>query len=184
MIKLENTRAVPEMITENLRLRKCGEKDVEEFYRLAGNPNVTKYVRWECHKTIEETASYVNNLEDGYVDGSCTTWAVCGRGSNLFMGLISLSQISEKNFSAEAGFWLGEEYWNKGYTTEALKAVVDFGLRGSLNLHRIHARHFVDHLACGRVLQKAGMIFEGVERGSVYCKGNFYDVARYAVIKQ
>lgn len=184
MIEIENSEFVPEMATDNLHLRKCEEKDIEEFYRLAGNPNVTKYVKWDCHKTIEETASYVNGLEEEHSSGSRMTWAICNRATDVFMGLVSLSSISDKNFSAETGFWLGEEHWNKGYAVEALKSVIDFGLYGRLNLHRIYAKHFTDHLACGRVLQKAGMMFEGVERGSVYCKGIFYDIARYAILRQ
>ncbi|OQA48085.1 MAG: Ribosomal-protein-serine acetyltransferase [Firmicutes bacterium ADurb.Bin300] len=183
MTETENARMMPEMVTDDLCLRKCSQKDIEEFYRLAVNPNVTKFVQWDNHKSIEETISYVTSLEEEFSKGDRMTWAICSRAADVFMGLVSLSQINEKNFSAEAGFWLGEEHWNNGYATQALKAVIDYGLYGNLNLHRIYARHFVEHLACGRVLQKAGMIFDGVERGSVYSKGRFFDAARYAITK-
>lgn len=183
MTETERALMMPEMVTEDLSMRKCSQKDIEEFFRLAVNPNVTKFVQWENHKSIEETTSYVASLEEEFFKGDRMTWAICSRQADTFMGLISLSQINEKNFSAEVGFWLGEEYWNKGYATEALKVIIDYGLYGNLNLHRIYARHIVEHIACGRVLQKAGLIFEGVERGSVYCKGKFFDAARYAITK-
>ena len=53
------------------------------------------------------------------------------------------------------GYWLAPEAWGRGYATEAGRAVVAIA-RDALRLKRIHASHFVDNPASGRVLGKLG----------------------------
>jgi RimJ/RimL family protein N-acetyltransferase len=55
----------------------------------------------------------------------------------------------------EFGYWIAREHWGRGYATEAGAAVLALA-RHSLKLGRIHAGHFLDNPASGRVLQKLG----------------------------
>ncbi len=183
MTILEHFKSFPVLKTERLTLRKCGEGDIPEFYRLASNPNVTTWINWEAHKSVEETAEFVKKLMEGYESGKCMTWAICDKNTDKFMGLISFTHIREKHLSAEAGYWVGEEYWNKGYTTEAMKRVIEFSF-DTLGLHRITAGHFVDNLPSGRVLVKSGMKLEGVAHGEACLRGKFHDIAHYAIVNE
>ena len=56
----------------------------------------------------------------------------------------------------EIGFKLKRDYWNKGITTEALSAVMNF-LFNEVGMHRITAKHDIENPASGIVLQKCGM---------------------------
>jgi len=55
----------------------------------------------------------------------------------------------------ELGYWLTPHAWGRGYATEAGRAVLHMA-RYALGVKRIHARHFVDNPASGRVLAKLG----------------------------
>ena len=55
----------------------------------------------------------------------------------------------------EFGYWLTPTVWGRGYATEAGQAVVAMA-RHALGLKRLHAGHFVDNPASGRVLTKLG----------------------------
>ncbi len=57
-------------------------------------------------------------------------------------------------------YWLGVPYWNQGYGTEAVNAVLAYEFN-QWHLHRIYAPHFLNNPASGRVLQKVGMTYEG-----------------------
>lgn len=173
----------PALETERLILRKCSTEDIPEFNRLAANPNVTTWIGWEPHKSVEETTEFVNSLIDGYEKGTCMTWAMCNKETDKFMGLISFVHIKEKNFSSEAGYWIGEEYWNKGYTTEAMEKLIEFAF-DTMGLHRVTAAHCVENLPSARVMIKAGMKFEGVGRDEAYLRGKFHDIAHYAIINE
>jgi len=73
-----------------------------------------------------------------------------GDGSRL-IGTIRLMAVEN---GTELGYWILPELWNRGYATEAVRAVLS--LARTLGHRRILANHFVDNPASGRVLRKAG----------------------------
>ena len=60
-----------------------------------------------------------------------------------------------ERFSAEIGYWLGEAFWGRGITTEALTLVTEHAF-SQLNFLRLYALPFTDNPASTRVLEKAG----------------------------
>jgi RimJ/RimL family protein N-acetyltransferase len=72
-------------------------------------------------------------------------------------------------------------YWNRGYCTEASRAVIELGFT-QLGLHRIQARHLTRNPASGRVMQKLGMQPEGVNRDAILKNDRFEDLATYAIL--
>jgi RimJ/RimL family protein N-acetyltransferase len=82
---------------------------------------------------------------------------------------------------AEVGYWLGEEYWNRGIATEAVVATTEYAFN-VLGLVRVHAEVFQWNTASMRVLEKAGYLREGVLRKSVYKDKQWVDEIVYARI--
>ncbi|HEX6790738.1 MAG TPA: GNAT family N-acetyltransferase [Candidatus Krumholzibacteria bacterium] len=82
-------------------------------------------------------------------------------------------------FSAEIGYWLGEEYWGRGITTEAVRAVTDYAFT-ALELTRVHAEVFHWNTASMRVLEKAGYQREGVLHRSVFKDRQWADEVVFA----
>lgn len=74
----------------------------------------------------------------------------------------------------ELGYWLAPDRWNRGYATEAGRAVIDMA-RHALGLDRIVARHHLDNPASGRVLAKLG--FREAGRGRVHSLARGAEVA-------
>lgn len=84
--------------------------------------------------------------------------------------------------SAEIGYWLGEEFWGRGITTEALIAVTDYAF-SRFDLCRLYAHVFDGNAASARVLEKAGYAFEGRLKKSVTKEGRTIDQLMYAMIR-
>jgi RimJ/RimL family protein N-acetyltransferase len=61
----------------------------------------------------------------------------------------------------ELGYWLGVPYWNKGYATEALHALIDYAFT-DLNHESLQAGSRVTNPASRRVLEKCGFQWTGV----------------------
>lgn len=74
------------------------------------------------------------------------------------------------------------DYWGKGYGTEALNRILDFGFSG-LKLHRIEAGCAVNNSASIKVLEKTGMIQEGRGRQSLPLKSGWSDNFKYAILE-
>jgi len=91
--------------------------------------------------------------------------------------------IQSDNASAEIGYSLSRDYWNRGIMTEALKAVIEYGF-SALNLNRIEAQHETTNPASGAVMRKCRMQKEGTLRSRLMNKGRFVDVDLYAILRK
>ena len=95
------------------------------------------------------------------------------------IGVHPQSDVYKK--SAEIGYWIGEPHWGKGIATEATKQLVSYAFE-QLDLVRLYAGVFSFNPASGRVMQKLGMIQEGLLRDHTYRWGKHEDLIAYGLL--
>ena len=173
---------LPSLDTQDLCLRKPRMKDAKDIFRYASDPEVARYVLWEPHHSVYETASFIRDLRARIRAGYPSSWVVVLRETGTVIGTIGFVWYSSENNSAELGYSFSREHWNHGYATQALKAVTDTLFR-SLPLNRLEAQHDVRNPASGRVMQKSGFVREGTLRGRILNKGEYVDTALYAFLR-
>ena len=81
------------------------------------------------------------------------------------------------------GYWLGKAYWGKGYATEAAKKMIEIGFK-EYDWNRIYATAFTNNPATMRVMEKAGMKYEGTHRKELLKWGEPIDIAYYAILRE
>lgn len=86
------------------------------------------------------------------------------------VGVIGLSSVNRTDLNAHVGYWIGKDYWNRGYASEALSLIVEF-CRNELGLARVYTKVLDYNLASLRVLMKNGFAVEGFEKNA-YRMGN------------
>ena len=96
--------------------------------------------------------------------------------------MIGLSDIEQQHSRAEMGYWIAIKFWNRGFATEAARAVLDYSF-SDLDLQRIFAHHFKRNPASGKVLEKIGMQKEGVLRSHIKKWGKFEDLVVYGILR-
>lgn len=173
----------PVLETEDLVLRPLAMRDAKDIYAYASDPLVARYVLWDAHRSISETRSYIRYVRGLYRRGLPSAWAVTLRGSGRVIGTIGFVSYSRAGGTAEIGYSLARDCWNRGYATEALRAVLRACFDRLPELYRIEARHDVRNPASGRVMEKCGMTREGILRGQIYYKGEHADVAVCSVLR-
>jgi RimJ/RimL family protein N-acetyltransferase len=147
--------------TERLRLRKAKLVDADAIFReYAQDPEVTKYVSWQAHRSVDETRDYVRTCLLAWDTGRAFHWVIANRSNNQLMGMIIARVTPEK---WELGFVLARRCWGQGYMAEALRAIIDWALCQS-DIYRVWAVCDVDNLASARVMEKVGMQREGILR--------------------
>jgi ribosomal-protein-alanine N-acetyltransferase len=107
--------------------------------------------------------------------------AIERRRDGVFLGAIGLV-IKREHSRAALGYWVGVPYWGEGYATEASREVVRFAF-AELRLNRVHAFHFTKNPASGRVLQKIGMVHEGVRRAHTLKGTEYLDDEAYGILR-
>ena len=173
---------LPALETADLILRRPVMKDAKDIFRYASDPEVARYVLWEPHRSLSETRSFVRFLRSRIRAGYPSSWVVTLKENGIVIGTIGFIWYSDENRSAELGYSFSREYWNRGFATQAFQAVIDAVFR-SLPVNRLEAQHDVRNPASGRVMEKCGLVKEGILRNRILNKGEYVDAALYALLR-
>lgn len=158
--------------TDRLILRKFNIKDINDVYNNWGtDSNCNKFLPWELHKNLDETKELVINWIQKYSDMETKkiNWAIELKENHEVIGAIDVLHIKPEDKRCGIGYCIGSKFWNNGYTTEALKVLINY-LFTELDFNLIEADHYEKNPSSGRVMQKAGMKKDAVLRNRVYLK--------------
>ena len=169
--------------TERLILRRFAIEDFEMMYKnWASDEEVTKYLTWPVHSSTEVSKSLLKDWAGLYSDEKYYQWAIVPKDVGEPIGSISVVHMKEDVSMAHIGYCIGKNWWHKGITSEALKAVMDF-LFNEVNVNRIEARHDPRNPNSGKVMKKCGMKYEGTLRSSDCNNQGICDACYYALLK-
>ena len=97
------------------------------------------------------------------------------------VGNIGMWGTRPKDRCATLGIALGRQYLGRGYGTDAMRIIVDYGFR-ELGLHRIQLGVAPFNPAGIRAYEKAGFVEEGRLRESVLHDGRWYDEVLMSIL--
>jgi ribosomal-protein-alanine N-acetyltransferase len=173
---------IPTLTTERLVLRPFSAEDAPAVQRLAAAPEVAATALNIPHPYPEgAAAAWIATHAATAAEGTLWTWAITRAAVAVFLGAITIG-VAQRRARGHLGYWLGVPYWNHGYMTEAARCVVAFGF-ADLHLYRIEAACFPRNRASARVMEKAGLRYEGRLRGYVRKGETFEDVLLYALVR-
>ena len=173
---------IPSLRTGRLILRPFSPKDAPDVQRLAGDVAVADTTLNIPHPYEDGMAEeWISTHQAVFDEGDGVTFAITMRETGELVGAISL-RMANRFHRAEMGYWIGKPYWGKGYCTEAVKAVIAYGF-DEMELNRILAYHLTRNPASGRVMEKAGMRYEGHLRQHVCKDGVYEDLKLYGIVR-
>ncbi|MEZ7500275.1 GNAT family N-acetyltransferase [Flavobacterium sp. Arc3] len=173
-----------ELISLRLKLRLIDNGDLDAIHILHSLPETDEFNALGIPENSAETSSIITpwiaaNQEE---DIQIYTFAIEESTTNQFIGLFGLKLGAKKYRRGEVWYKLHVDYWGKGYGTEALNRILDFGFE-DLKLHRIQAGCAVDNIGSIKVLEKAGMLREGRGRQLLPLKSGWSDNFEYAILE-
>ena len=169
--------------TERLILRKFTEDDAESvFNNWASDDEVTKYLTWPSHSSVEASRAYVNYCISKYEEISCYQWGIELKHTHELIGNISVVSHIDELECMELGWVIGKKYWGNGYMPEAATKVLEV-LFDEVGANCVYAGHDTNNPKSGRVMEKIGMKYEGVLRQFGKNNQGIIDCARYSMIK-
>lgn len=157
--------------TPRLLLRPLQETDAAGMFALDSNPEVHRFLGNRPVKTMDQSRKWIANIRQQYKDNGIGRWAVLERSTGEFVGWAGLKlerNVNGRETFYDLGYRLRQEFWGKGYATEAAKAFVDFGFN-EMKLPVINAFVSAAHTASRIVLEKCGLkhtedfIYEGAQ---------------------
>ncbi len=146
--------------TERLILRRWRDSDAERLYCLASVPEIGRGAGWISHKDPDYSKAIIRSIlaDDG-------EYAIVVKNiDDLPIGSIGIRiGTSEKRGilredEAEIGYWIGKDYWNRGYATEALSELIRIAFV-DIGLNRVWCSFFDGNMPSQAVTIKCGMSF-------------------------
>ena len=168
-----------EIETPRLILRRLLPEDANRMYvNWANDPDVTRFLRWKPHKNAAETRQLLEAWATLYPNEDYYQWAIVEKATGQVFGSISIynSLLGEPQQKAawpgldlsegiwEPGYCIGKAWWNKGFTTEALRAVVEYWFK---NTNAMRSRESITTLCINKRIY--------FERALRYLSGNTPD---------
>ena len=159
-----NKTGTQRLETHRLILRRYRIEDAEDmFSNWASDPEVTRFLTWPTHKSVDVTRYLLNDWIPRYEDGRYFNWAIELKETGSVIGNIAVTILHEETEAAELGYCMGRAFWGRGIMPEAIRAVTDY-LFDVAGLNRVEASHDVNNPKSGRAMEKAGLKLEGVHR--------------------
>ncbi len=171
--------------TKRLRIKDLELSDIAVIHTLHSLPEIDEFNTLGIPDTIDVTEKLVNEWIASRTQESRSTYVLSLRliETQQFIGLVALNLGKPNYKTAEIWFKVHKDFWNKGYTTEAVTQLLDFGFN-QLQLHRIEAGCATENIASAKVLEKVGMIREGMKRKKLPIRGAWKDNYFYGILEE
>lgn len=170
--------------TDRLILQELSWNDLEDIFRFHSHPEVAKYNTIGIPTNKEVTSGIIRGAIEDQVNNprSKYGWTVRLKGSNQFIGECGMSSSNNRFKRGEIHYHIAFKHWGKGYATEVAKRLVAFGF-DTLKLHRVEAGVATNNTGSIKVLEKSGMLREGLRRKILPIRGDWYDNYMYAILE-
>ncbi len=159
---------IPTLTTERLLLRPLRDSDAPEIFIQRSDERIIQYTAIPKALDINDAVNFIDRILDFAEKGESIYWAICRKGEQKLIGTICLWHLDMEKTTAEIGYSLHPDFWGMGLTTEAVRAVVEFGFT-AMGANVIEAYSNAQNLASIKLLEKTGFAKIGTEENhSIY----------------
>ena len=177
-----NHKGTVTLETERLILRRFYIEDADAMFKnWANDTEVTKFLTWPTHSDVSVSQTVINSWIELYQKPEHYSWTIVLKEIDEPIGSIAAVEQRDDIGMVHIGYCIGIKWWHKGYTSEALICLVRFFFE-DVGANRIESRHDPRNPNSGKVMQKAGLRYEGT-----FCKADknnqgVCDAAYYAIL--
>lgn len=164
-------------------IRKWQIDDQYDLAKILNNQKIMNHLRdgLPYPYTVEDAKEYISSMLQANQE---KMFAFAISIDEHVIGSISVTRLDNIHYcTGELGYYIGEDYWGKGYATSAVKQVCQYVFEHS-DIIRIFAEPFAYNTASCRVLEKAGFIYEGTLHKNAIKNGQVQDMKMYALLRK
>jgi len=172
-----------ELESDRLILRRFSLDDDKAMYNnWANDPEVTKYLRWPHHETVDISRMVLEDWTSQYGRAGYYQWAIVLKGNGKEpIGCIGVVGSDEATKMVHIGYCLGKRWWRQGIMSEALALLVKFFFE-EVGMNRVESQHDPKNPNSGKVMVKCGLQYEGTRRDADWSNQGICDSAMYAIL--
>ncbi|QDQ01684.1 GNAT family N-acetyltransferase [Lysinibacillus fusiformis] len=174
----------PVLQSEQLVLKKIEVLHLQELYMIYDNEHVFQYCGIIPKHNVQTVSKMIGHFERDYQKKSRVKWGIFHKNQdNTLVGIIETMDFNQKVNMVTIGYFLAEDYWGKGFATEAVRIIVNF-LFEEVKINRIQAEVMPANEVSKKVLLKNGFLKEGLLRqASIWSGKGIVDLEMYSILK-
>lgn len=166
--------------------------DAEDVFQFRGDYEVTKYNSGAPFSSVDQARKLIASMVEDYDTKKCVRWGItiplCSTsgGSDTVLpvkGMVGFNYWDQTDHRASVGLELHRDEWGKGFMTEALTEVINFGF-SAMNLNRIEASVSVYNDKSLNLLKRLFFVVEGIQREQYFEDGKYHDLIILALLKR
>jgi ribosomal-protein-alanine N-acetyltransferase len=172
------------IITARLELIEINSEDIPDIHHLHSFPEVDEFNTLGLPQDLEETRNVLLPvLEDQKNENRIFfVWKIIEKDTSSFIGIAGMTLSADKFKLGEIYYKLLPSSWGLGYATEVSKALIKSSFE-DFKLHKVEAGVATENVKSIRVLEKSGMIREGLRRKILPIRGEWKDNYHYAIVE-
>lgn len=142
------------LTTDRLLLKPLSKSNLSDAIELDTNPKVMKYISGGQPRSIAYISKWLERMVTHHKDYGFGLMATYLKDSGEFIGWSGLKDLDGSN-KIELGYRLLDNFWGKGYATEASRALISFAQQ-TLKLEVLSAITVSENKGSIQVLEKCG----------------------------
>ena len=152
------------LMTQRLILRRRNQKDAEDLYRYACDPDVGPIAGWPPHKSIDESRAVIRDVLNGR-----EAYAICLKEDGRAIGAIELklnghTDLTDRDDECEMGYWLGKPFWGRGIVPEAVTEMLRRAFE-DIGMQKVWVGYYEGNSKSKRVQEKCRFRFQRKSEG-------------------
>jgi len=177
------TQTIPTLNTERLILNSFIETDAANVAKLAGDKRVVDMTASLPYPyEVPMAVSWIKGHQEQLEKDMNYVFAIRLKSTSELIGCINIG-LNDRHDRGYVGYWVGHDFWNHGFCSEALREIIKFGFEEK-KVNKIWAEHKTFNIGSGRVMEKAGMKHEGIMRNHYKQNDdNYLDMSVKSILK-
>lgn len=174
---------LPTIRGKQVLLRWLEDDDVDDLFRIFGDPEVMRY--WSSPPLADRAAAatLLAEIRELFANHTLYQWGVALPGEGTVIGTCTLTSFHAESGRAEIGFALGRKHWGRGYMSDAVDALLDYAF-GPLGLRRLEADVDPRNGPSLRLLERIGFRREGLLRERWVTDGEVQDSIFFGLLRR
>lgn len=145
----------PVIETDRLILRPLTAADAKAVLAWCSDERVSRFMSYTGYDDVNIALAWIKSTQ---FEKNEWNWGFVLKENGQLIGSGSIGPDNYMKNYWGIGYNVRFDCWNNGYTTEAMKAIIEFAV-GELGADKICASHAIDNPASGRVMEKCGLKF-------------------------
>jgi len=172
----------PTLHTDRLDLIEITQNHLSDLFTLFGDAQVVRFYNLLPFQNESEGQRIIDLFQTRFTNQTGIRWGIALKGTTAIIGTIGYNSYTT-NHKGTIGYDLQTQYWNKGYATEVLQKIIDYGFN-QLQVNRIEAEVMQGNIGSEKVLTKLNFKNEGVLRDWMYWNEKHYDMTMFSLLKK